>query len=113
MWRVMKPNNYAMKDWHLEHVEKVMVRYGKGISPDASSFEKRNYKRYSSVSSCAKQIEYDIKHGVTMDEVVEVMRKIRHDKRFHDLRKNPEFLQRIDELQRQISGPKKVTTSWY
>jgi hypothetical protein len=109
----MKPNNYAMKDWHLEHVEKVIVRYAKGISPDASSFEKRNYKRYSSVSSCAKQIEYDIKHGVSMDEVLEVMRKIRHDKRFHDLQKIPEFLQRVDELQKQISGPKKVTTSWY
>ncbi len=109
----MKPNNYAMKDWHLEHVEKVIVRYAKGISPDASSFEKRNYKRYSSVSSCAKQIEYDIKHGVSMDEVLEVMRKIRRDKRFHDLQKIPEFLQRVDELQKQISGPKKVTTSWY
>ena len=109
----MKPNNYAMKDWHLEHVEKVIVRFVKGISPDASSFEKRNYKRYSSVSSCAKQIEYDIKHGVSMDEVLDVVRKIRHDKQFHDLRKNPESLQRLDEIQRQISAPKKVTTTWY
>jgi hypothetical protein len=109
----MKPNNYAMKDWHLEHVEKVIVRFVKGISPDASSFEKRNYKRYSSVSSCAKQIEYDIKHGVSMDEVLEVVRKIRHDKQFRDLQKNPESLQRLDELQRQISAPKKVTTTWY
>ena len=102
-----------MKDWHLEHVEKVIVRFVKGISPDASSFEKRNYKRYSSVSSCAKQIEYDIKHGVSMDEVLEVVRKIRHDKQFHDLQKNPESLQRLDEIQRQISAPKKVTTTWY
>ena len=109
----MKPNNYAMKDWHLEHVEKVIVRFVKGISPDASSFEKRNYKRYSSVSSCAKQIEYDIKHGVSMDEVLEVVRKIRHDKQFRELQKNPESLQRLDELQRQISAPKKVTTTWY
>jgi hypothetical protein len=109
----MKPNNYAMKDWHLEHVEKVIVRFVKGISPDASSFEKRNYKRYSSVSSCAKQIEYDIKHGVSIDEVLEVVRKIRHDKQFRDLQKNPESLQRLDELQRQISAPKKVTTTWY
>ena len=53
----MKPNNYAMKDWHLEHVEKVIIRFIKGISPDASSFEKRNYKRYSTVSSCAKHIK--------------------------------------------------------
>lgn len=40
----MKPNNFAMKDWHLEHVEKIIIRYIKGISPDASSFEKRNFK---------------------------------------------------------------------
>jgi hypothetical protein len=109
----MKPNNYAMKDWHLEHVEKVIVRFVKGISPDASSFEKRNYKRYSSVSSCAKQIEYDIKHGVSIDEVLEVVKKIRHDKQFLDLQKNPESLQRLDEIQRQISSPKKVATTWY
>ena len=42
----MKPNNFAMRDWHLEHIEKVINRYIKGISPDASSFEKRNFKKY-------------------------------------------------------------------
>jgi hypothetical protein len=109
----MKPNNYAMKDWHLEHVEKVIIRFVKGISPDASSFEKRNYKKYSTVSSCAKQIEYDIKHGVTMEEVLNVVRKIRHDKQFKDLQRSPESLQRLDELERQISPPKKVATTWY
>jgi hypothetical protein len=35
----MKPNNYAMKDWHLEHVEKVILRFIRGISPDASSLK--------------------------------------------------------------------------
>ena len=108
----MKPNNFAMKDWHLEHVEKVVLRYVKGISPDASSFEKRNYKKYSTVSSCGKQIEYDIKHGVTMEEVMAVMRKIRHDKQYRDLQKSPESLQRLDELERQICAPKKVAT-WF
>ena len=102
-----------MKDWHLEHVEKVIVRFVKGISPDASSFEKRNYKKYSTVSSCAKQIEYDIKHGVTMDEVLNVVRRIRHEKQFKDLQKSPESLQRLDEIESQISAPKKVATTWY
>ena len=109
----MKPNNYAMKDWHLEHVEKVVIRFIKGISPDASSFEKRNYKKYSTVSSCAKQIEYDIKHGVTMDEVLDVVRKVRHDKQYRDYQKNPESMQRLEELERQIMVPKKVATTWY
>ena len=107
----MKPNNFAMNDWHLEHVEKVIIRYIKGISPDASSFEKRNFKKYSTISSCAKQIEYDIKHGVTTEEVIAVMQKIRHDKSFVVLRTNPETVQRLDELERQLSTPKKVA-SW-
>jgi hypothetical protein len=100
-----------MKDWHLEHVEKVIIRYIKGISPDASSFEKRNFKKYSTISSCTKQIEYDIKHGVTMDEVLTVMQKIRYDKSFSDLRSNPETVQRLDELERQLLAPKKIA-SW-
>ncbi len=68
----MRPNNFAMRDWHLEHIDKVIIRYIKGISPDASSFEKRNFKKYSTISSCAKQIEYDIKHGVTTEQVMQI-----------------------------------------
>jgi hypothetical protein len=109
--RLMKPNNFAMKDWHLEHVEKIIIRYIKGISPDASSFEKRNFKKYSTISSCAKQIEYDIKHGVTIEEVLAVMQIIRYDKSFSEVRGNPETVQRLDDLERQISAPKKVA-SW-
>ena len=40
-----------MKDWHLEHVEKVIVRYVRGLSPNATSFEKRNFKKYSTMSN--------------------------------------------------------------
>jgi hypothetical protein len=97
-----------MKDWHLEHVEKVIIRYVKGISPDASSFEKRNFKKYSTISSCAKQIEYDIKHGVSIEEVLALMQKIRLDKSFSELRMNPENVQRLDELERLLSAPKKM-----
>ena len=100
-----------MKDWHLEHVEKVIVRYVKGISADASSFERRNFKKYSTISSCAKQIEYDIKHGVTTNEVLAVMQRIRYAKCFSELRGNPETVQRLDELERQVSAPKKIA-SW-
>ncbi len=107
----MKPNNFAMKDWHLEHVEKVIVRFVKGISPNASSFEKRNFKRYSTISNCTKQIEYDIKHGVTEEEVISLMHKIRYDEGFNELRSNPDSVQRLDELEKQFSSPKK-TPAW-
>ncbi len=105
----MKPNNFAMRDWHLEHVEKVIVRYIKGLSPDASSFEKRNFKKYSTLSSCAKQIEYDIKHGVTFEEVFAVMNKIRNDESYSEIRQIGEALQRLDELERQLVSPKRIS----
>lgn len=102
----MKPNNFAMRDWHLEHVEKVILRYMKGISPDASSFEKRNFKKYSTITSCSKQIEYDIKHGVTLQEVTDLINKIRNDTSYSEVRQNQDAIQRLDELQRQLNSPK-------
>jgi hypothetical protein len=102
----MKPNNFAMRDWHLEHVEKVILRYMKGISPDASSFEKRNFKKYSTISSCSKQIEYDIKHGVTAQEVADLINNIRNDTSYSEVRQNQDAIQRLDELQRQLNSPK-------
>jgi hypothetical protein len=36
----MKPNNYAMKDWHLEHVEKVIIRFVKNeITKNTARFQ--------------------------------------------------------------------------
>ena len=105
----MNPNNFAMRDWHLEHVEKVILRYIKGLSDDASSFEKRNFKKYSNVTSCSKQIEYDMKHGVTAEEVIAVMQKIRHDDSYSEFRQIQEAVQRLDDLERQLISPKRVT----
>ncbi|HEX9318464.1 MAG TPA: hypothetical protein VF884_05970 [Nitrososphaeraceae archaeon] len=105
----MKPNNFAMRDWHLEHAEKVILRYMKGLSPDASSFEKRNFKKYSTLTSCAKQIEYDIKHGVTSEEVLAVMHKIRHDESYSKIREASEALQRLGELERQLVSPRRIS----
>ena len=61
--------------------------------------------------AAAKQIEYDIKHGVTIEDVLAVMQRIRYDKSFSGLRGNPETVQRLDELERHVSAPKKVA-SW-
>jgi hypothetical protein len=111
---VMKPNNFAMKEWHFEHVEKTIVRFSKGLSADASSFEKRNYKKYGTLSHCMKQIEYDMKHGVDKGEVMEILRKIRLDEKYSELRENPEATGRLEELEDKLSGVQRVESlSWY
>jgi hypothetical protein len=104
-----------MKEWHLEHVEKAIILFAKGIPPDASSFEKKNYKRYGTISHCVKQIEYDMKHGVEKTEVMEVLRKIRLNKKYAELRSNAEAIGRLEELQDQLSGARKLEQglTWY
>jgi hypothetical protein len=101
---VGKPNNYAMKEWHLEHVEKTIVRFAEGLSEDANSYERRNYKKYGGISHCIKQIEYDMHHGVQTDEVVELLRKIRLQKKYAKLRSNADAKLRLKELEDQLSG---------
>ena len=104
----MKSNNFAMKDWHLEHTEKVIIRFAKGLSADATAFERRNHKRYGSITQCVKQLEYDMKHGVDRTEVMEVVRKIRLQKKYAQLRSDPGASQRLAELEELLSGTRKV-----
>lgn len=104
----MKTNNFAMKEWHGEHVMKVIVRFAKGLSPDASAFEKRNHKKYGTLTFCGRQIEYDMKHGVEKGEVMEIFRRIRLDANYKELQSNPEAVARLRELEDLFSGAPKI-----
>lgn len=97
-----------MKEWHLEHSEKVVVRFVKGLSADATAFERRNHKRYGSITQCVKQLEYDMKHGVDKSEIMDVMRKVRLLKKYSELRSDPEAVQRLSSLEELLSGTKKM-----
>jgi hypothetical protein len=104
----MKSNSFAMKDWHLEHSEKVVVRFVKGLSADASAFERRNHKRYGSITQCVKQLEYDMKHGVERTEVMDVIKKVRLLKKYAQLRSDPTAVERLISLEDLLSGTKKM-----
>ena len=104
----MKSNSFAMKEWHLEHSEKVIVRFVKGLSSDATAFERRNHKRYGSITQCVKQLDYDMKHGVDKVEVMDVLKKVKMLKKYAELRSDPEAVQRITSLEELLSGSKKI-----
>jgi hypothetical protein len=50
-----------------------------------------------------------MKHGVTAEEVIAIMQKIRHDDSYSDFRQIQEAVQRLDDLERQLISPKRVT----
>lgn len=104
----MKSNNFAMKDWHLEHSEKVIIRFAKGLSSDATAFERRNHKRYGSITQCVKQLEYDMKHGVDRSEVMDLIKKVKLQKKYSQLRSDPSATQRLADLEELFSGVRKA-----
>ena len=106
-------NSFPMMEWHVEHMEKTVIKYVKGLSVSASGWEKRNHKKYGSLSSMCRQIEYDIKHGVTQEQVLSIFHKIRNDSSFSQLRKEAGSMERLHEVEDHFTKPKIAQPKWY
>ena len=52
-----------MREWHIEHMEKTVIKFVTGLSESATNWEKRQNKRYGRISNVCRQIGYDIKQG--------------------------------------------------
>ena len=100
-----------MKEWHVEHMEKIVVKYVKGLSENASGWEKRNHKKYGSLTHICRQIEYDIKHGATRDQVISMFYRVRNDSTFANLREGNGSMDRLDEVESRFTQPKII--NWY
>jgi hypothetical protein len=99
-------NSFPMKEWHVEHMEKTVVKYVKGLSETASAFEKRNHKKYGGLNHICRQIEYDVKHGVTEEEIVSLFQKVRNDSSFSELLKGDGAMQRLKEVEAHFLKPR-------
>jgi hypothetical protein len=93
-------NSYPLKDRHFEHMQKTIVIYVSGITDDATSFQVKMHKKYNGkIGYVHRNIEFDIKHGVTREEVIAFLDKIQNDSSFSDIRKSEGSEERIKELQ--------------
>jgi hypothetical protein len=88
-------------------MEKIVVKFVTGLSPDASTWEKRMFKRYGKLPNVCRQINYDIKQGATIEQVLSFIQKIRDDSSFSVLRAINGSLERIEELENEFLPDKK------
>jgi hypothetical protein len=95
-------NSFPMKQWHLEHVEKTIKKFITGLSETASIWEKRQHKRYGTIANCCKQVDYDLKHGVTIDEVIQVLHKVKNDETFAPVLQGENATQRFNEIEKYV-----------
>ena len=101
-----------MREWHIMHMEKTIIKFVTGLSDNANSWEKRQYKRYGGLNNICRQIHYDIKHGATIEQVLLLLQKIRNDSSFSSLQKNGESMQRLNELDKHFL-PSKEEKRYY
>jgi hypothetical protein len=93
-------------------MEKIVLKFVTGLSPNAIAWEKKIYKRYGKIANVCRQINYDIKQGATNDQVLLFLQKIRNDPSFSVLRAINDSLDRLEELENEFL-PDKKTYHWY
>jgi hypothetical protein len=52
--------------------------------------------------SCVRQIEYDVSHGVTRNEVASVFDRIQHNNVYKEMMSDPEIMSRTRNLEHAI-----------
>ena len=80
-----------MRDWHLEHIQKTILKYVSGLTENEklSSWKVKQHRRYGgNLPNVRRNIDFDILHGVTRDEVIAFLDKIQNDSSFSDTRKS-------------------------
>jgi hypothetical protein len=93
-------------------MEKLVLKFITGLSPTATSWEKRMFKRYGKLANVCRQINYDIKQGATKDQVLLFLEKIRNNSSFSVLRAIDGSLDRLEELENEFL-PDKKAYHWY
>ena len=107
-----KQNSYPLKEWHFEHMKKTVLKYVSGLSENAHPFQKRQHKKYNgNLSFVQRNIQFDIKHGVTRMEVDTFLEQVRNDSSFADVRRIVGSGERIDNL--QIESRDRQEYKWF
>lgn len=87
-----------MREWHIKHMERTVVRFVRGLSDDATRWEVRLNNKYGKISKVIKRIDYDVKHGVTNEQVFSFLELMRTDSIYLEIMACAGSTERLDEL---------------
>lgn len=88
-----------MREWHVEHMQKMLTKFVVGLRKDASPWEAKQFKKYLNFNNVCRQVHYDMKHGVSQDQVLEAITKIKSHHSFATTRKDAECMARLDQIE--------------
>lgn len=108
----LKQNSFPMRDWHVKHMEQTVVRFVRGLSENATRWEVRLNKKYGKIGRVLKRIEYDVKHGVTNEEVFSFLQLMRTDSIYLEVRTCDGSMERLNEIQSYYKESPPLSFHW-
>ena len=112
MLSYLKQNSFPLRDWHVKHMEQTVVRFVRGLSENATRWEVRLNKKYGKIGKVLKRIEYDIKHGVTNEEVFSFLQLMRTDSIYVEVRSCEGSMERLNEIQSYYEESPPLAFNW-
>ena len=94
----LEQNSFPMREWHIQHMKQTVVRFVKGLSENATRWELRLNKKYGTISKVIKRIDYDVKHGVTSEQVFSFLQLMRTDSVYIEVMACAGSTERLNEL---------------
>lgn len=108
----LRQNSFPMRDWHVKHMEQTLIRFVRGLSENASRWEVKLNNKYGKIGRVRKRIDYDIKHGVTNEEVFTFLELIRTESIYNDVRSPEGSMDRLNELQSYYKEIPQLYNNW-
>lgn len=102
---MLQQNSFPAKEWHLENMKKTVVKYVTGLL-DNANLDKRHHKKCSgNLAWVHKRVTTDIKHGVTVGEILDFLDKFKSSNEFAGIRNNEGSLERLELIKIHFSTP--------
>lgn len=95
-------NSYPMREWHVEHMQKTIIKYVTGISDTMSLWQTRQYLKYYDISNVQKTIYHDTRHGVTKEKVLLFIERVRNHPSYSALQSNDLAMEKLGKIEKYI-----------
>ncbi|HJS65691.1 MAG: hypothetical protein ACM31J_01555 [Nitrososphaerales archaeon] len=96
-------NKFPMKEYHIQHMEKTILRFVMGLPENPSKLQKRNHEKYfGRLTYVCKEIEYDILHGVKIEEVLSTLNNMRNYPSILQVKDNEDLIRRLNEIEERF-----------
>ena len=96
-------NKFPMKDYHTLHMEKTILRFVMGLPENSSKQQKRNHEKYfGRIAYVCKEIQYDILHGVKIEEVLSTLKNIRKYPSILQVNADDDRIRRLNEIEERF-----------